>query len=96
MAEQKTSTGMPIVEGATIDALLGRYTGRTSSDWTEYLNVVRGRMVTENPELVRYSNRILGYFPPKIRDEVAQVIIEIYAALESQTSDDLLRRQLGE
>ena len=84
---------MPVVNIETIDALVSRYKGRTS-DWGNYLEEVRARMIRENPEFVRYSNILLSNFDPQIRDEVATVVVEIYAAIESQISNNLIGKTI--
>ena len=98
MEPKYTSKGLPIISQETLEAMVGRYTGRKSGQvthWGTYLSEVQQRLAREDPVLVKFLEIQVGKFPRELHTPLFEVLVGLYAALESQTEANRLNREFG-
>jgi len=94
MEPKQTSKGMPVISQETIDAVVGRYSGRTGkegTDWGLHLTEIQKRIIREDPNLVKYIEIIVGKYPQHLHNDMLEVAVSLYAILEWQADCNRLK-----
>lgn len=84
---KETSQGLPVVSEDTVKAVESQFTtGGEGRKWGEHLELVKGRLIKENPHLVKFIEKQVGKYPQELHTPMFEVIVSAIVVLEHQAS----------
>src|SRR5687768_12149560 len=73
--------GLPVVSNKTINALYQVYAGKK---WRIHFNELRGILLQDNPNLVKFIERQVGKYPRELHNPMFEVVMGTIAVLRLQ------------
>ena len=83
-----TSNGLPVVSVETVEAIWGTYTG--PEKWGEHLEEVKGRLIKENPNLIRFIETQVRKYPRQMHNPMFEIFVATIAIFEHQAEANRL------
>ena len=88
---KETGTGLPFITKETVGAIKSQFTsGGEGKAWGEHLEEVKGRLLEDNPNLVKFIEDRVSQFPPQLHQPMFEVIVGTIAVIEHQAGVDKL------
>lgn len=88
----QSQPGIPVIAGETLAALMSQYTDRNgvSQSWGERLEAMQDKVVSTNPNLVKFMEMQVGRLPQALHDSMFEIIVGTLVLIERQAEVDAM------